>query len=375
MQGADPLRTNGEDSQDSAMVTAILLGILFLPFLIFGGGAALFWKKYRRAILRWSLLCYLGLAVLVVLVVGPPLMAWSLIHAGTRPPDRKLKDNPAEFQVQYEDVVFDAKDKVRLSGWFIPPTGRNVIIISSHGLFRNRVEVLPRTMALTKAGYGALLYDSRSHGTSDKAIVSLGYYEKNDVLGAIQYIERRYQDAAEKPKIVLMGVSMGAVATLEAAAETKDYSALILDSPFSSLRDTVIDHSWLFLKMPRYLFPPIFLFWFQQLAKFDPSRVDSHKALQRVQPVPILIITSEGDIRIRPGVAESLYAEARSPVKKLEVFGKDVPHGAAARIHPNAYTKLILDFLDKTLGGNADQGVVRARTEISWHFGPRGRTH
>lgn len=343
---------------EAPMVTAVLLGLLLLPFLLFGGGAALLWKRRRRSILHWLLISYLILTFLVIFVVGPPLMAWVLIHAGTRPPDRQLKDNPADYQVQFEDVVIDASDHVRLSGWFIPPTSRKAIVICSHGLFRNRIEVLPRTMALAKAGYGALLYDSRSHGTSDKAIVSLGYYEKNDVLGAIQYVEQRYQDVPEKPRIVLMGVSMGAVATIEAAAQTRDYSALILDSPFSSMKDTVIDHSWLLLKMPRYLFPPIFLFWFQKFAQFDPSQVDSHKALQLIQPVPILFISSEGDFRIRPGVAQTLCEEARSPMKRLEIFGKEVPHGASARIHPRAYAHLVLSFLDKALG-DANPGVFK----------------
>jgi pimeloyl-ACP methyl ester carboxylesterase len=349
------------------MVTIALLGLLLLTFLIFGGSAALLWKRRRRSILRWSLISYVTLVILVIFGIGPPLTAWSLIHAGTRLPDRRLKDSPAQYQVQYEDVALDAQDNVRLSGWFVPPTGRKVVIICSHGLFRNRIEVLPRTMALAKAGYGALLYDSRSHGSSDKAVVSLGYYEKNDVLGAIQYIRRRYQDAAEQPRIVLMGVSMGAMATIEAAAETRDYSALILDSPFSGLRDAVVDHSWLFLKMPRYLFPPLFLFWFQQLAGFDPDRVDSHKALQRIQPVPILIVASEGDYRIGAGVAQTLYAEARSPVKKLEVFGKDVTHGAAARIHPQAYSSLLLNFLDKALSesASADLNGLKTTSEIA----------
>jgi pimeloyl-ACP methyl ester carboxylesterase len=207
-------------------------------------------------------------------------------------------------------------------------------------------------MALAREGYGALLYDSRSHGASEKAVVSLGFYEKNDVLGAIQFIRRRYQDAGGQPRIVLMGVSMGAVATLEAAAETKDYSALILDSPFSSLKDTVIDHSWLFLKMPRNIFPPLFLFWFSRFAKFDPDRVNSHKALQRVQPVPLLIIASEGDARIGPAVAKTLYAESASPLKKIKIFGKEVTHGAAARIHPAAYNSLVSDFLVNALGSN-----------------------
>jgi hypothetical protein len=82
--------------------------------------------------------------------------------------------------------------------------------------------------------------------------------------------------------------------------------------------------------------------------------MDSHKALQHVQPVPILIIASEGDFRMGPGVAQTLYAEARSPMKKLEVFGKEVTHGAAARIHPQAYSILLLNFLDKALQEGAD---------------------
>ncbi len=332
------------------MVTLVLLGLVVLLSAIFGGVAALIWKTHWGAILHWSVISCLSLVVLIIFVIGPPLAAWSLIHSGTRPPDRMLKDSPADYRVQYEDVVFEARDNVRLSGWFIPTNGRNAVVICSHGLFRNRVEMLPRSISLARAGYGVLLYDSRSHGASDKAMVSLGYYEKNDVLGAIQFVRRRYQDAVDQPDIVLMGVSMGAVASLEAAAETRDYSALILDSPFSSLKDTVIDHSWLFLKLPRYSFPPVFLFWFQQMAGFDPSQVDSHKALQRIQPVPILIIASEGDARIRPGVAQSLLDEARSRVKKLEIFGKDVTHGSAARIHLAAYSSLVLNFLDSALG-------------------------
>ena len=64
--------------------------------------------------------------------------------------------------------------------------------------------------------------------------------------------------------------------------------------------------------------------------------------------VPLLIIASEGDERIRPDVARSLYSEARSPLKQLEMFGNDVPHGAAARLYPEAYARVLMGFLDKT---------------------------
>ncbi len=338
------------------MITLVLLGLLFMPFLFIGGGLAIFWKRKRRAIIRWSGITYLFAVGLLLFVVGPYLTAWALTHAGTRGPDQALKETPADYGVTYEDIVFEAHDALRLSGWFIPPARKNGIILYTHGLFRNRVEMLSRAMAACKAGYGALLYDSRSHGASDKGLVSLGYYERNDVLGAIDYVQHRYQHAPEQPKIVLMGISMGAIATLEAAAESRSYSALVLDSPFSNLRDTIVDHSWLLLKMPRYLFSSLFLFWFEKITGFDAGRVNAHEALQRSLPVPILIIASEGDARIRPDVARSLYQEARSRVRKLKIFGKEVTHGSAARRHPDAYAELFISFLDTALGAKSGAG-------------------
>jgi pimeloyl-ACP methyl ester carboxylesterase len=247
-------------------------------------------------------------------------------------------------------VQFQATDGLVLSGWWIAPTRKNAVVLLSHGLFRNRVEMLSRAVGLAKAGYGALLYDSRSHGKSQKGIVSLGYYEARDVLGGMAYIRNHSGSSGTEPaRVVLMGVSMGAVATLQAASESSGYAALILDSPFASIRETIVDHSWLFFKLPRFTFPPFFIFWFERFAGFDVDQVNSHAAMARVQPVPLLMIASQGDRRMRPEVARQLFEESRSPFKKIKVFGKDAGHGAAARLHPGEYATLLISFLDKAL--------------------------
>jgi pimeloyl-ACP methyl ester carboxylesterase len=333
------------------MITLILLGLLLVPCAFIGGILVFFWKARRMPVLRWSAVCYLILAMLILFGAGPYLLARVVSRAGTRPADQLVKATPADYHIAYEDVVFEAQDSIRLRGWLVPPATRKAVIICTHGLFRNRTELLEALMPLARDGYGTLLYDSRSHGTSDKGIVSLGYYERNDVLGAIRFVLGRYRDAVDKPVIVLLGVSMGAVAVLEAAAETRDCGALILDSPFSSLRETVVDHTWLLFKLPRYPFPSLFLFWFQRIAGFDAGRLDSHKAMKRVLPVPLLMIASEGDARIKPAVARQLFAESRASLKRIEIFAKDVPHGAAARIHPAAYSALLENFLAEALGG------------------------
>jgi hypothetical protein len=61
------------------------------------------------------------------------------------------------------------------------------------------------------------------------------------------------------------------------------------------------------------------------------------------------MIASQGDRRMRPEVARQLFEESRSTVKKLEIFGPDAGHGAAARLHPDQYAALVVGFLDKAL--------------------------
>jgi pimeloyl-ACP methyl ester carboxylesterase len=346
------------------MATLILLGLLLVPFVLVGACLSFFWRKKRPSIVRWSFYLYAIAAVVVILGAGPYLLAWMITHARTRPPDMELRETPARYGVAFEEIMFEARDSLRLRGWFIPPTRRNAVLICTHGLFRNRIEMLDRAMAAARVGYGALLYDSRSHGSSERGTVSLGYYEKNDVLGAIQYVQRRYQDSPDQPRIVLMGISMGAMATLGAAAESKGYSAMVLDSPFESLRQTTIDHAWLFLKLPRYPFPSMFLFWFEHFAEFSPDRLDSLAALRGMQPVPLLIFASDGDRRMRPEIARRLHEESRSAIKKLKVFGEEVPHGASARIYPDVYASILLSFLEEGLGEipvpRADGPAVRS---------------
>ncbi len=332
------------------MVTLIALGILLIPFLIAGGLAALIWKRKRSVVLRWCVILYPVTVVVVIFGVGPYLAAWGITHAGTRLSDRQLKDTPADYRLHYEEVVFSTRDSLRLRGWFVPPNGRHTLLICTHGLFRNRVEMLARVAPLLRAGYGALLYDSRSHGTSDRGLTSLGYYERNDVLGAIQYVRQRYQDSPEQPRIVLIGVSMGAVATLEAAAESKDYDAIVLDSPFASVNQAVMMDTWMLMRLPRYSFPPLFMFWFRRLAGVDVERPNAYRAISKVALVPLMLITSEGDERIGSQVAQDLYRASQSPGKQIEVFGKEVPHGAAARIYPEKYSGLLLSFVQTATG-------------------------
>jgi alpha-beta hydrolase superfamily lysophospholipase len=108
----------------------------------------------------------------------------------------------------------------------------------THGLFRSRYELVERGVDLWKRGYGVLLYDLRRHGLSRAEFSTIGYMGRHDVEAALAYVRAR----APGERVVLYGVSMGAAATLLAAAESDGVAAVVADSSFLSLTHTVYHH-------------------------------------------------------------------------------------------------------------------------------------
>jgi fermentation-respiration switch protein FrsA (DUF1100 family) len=326
------------------MILITFCGILAIPFLLVGGLLAIFKRGRRWRVLKYTTAAYLAATTMLIFGAGPYIMARFVADAGSRPMEAGLNETPAQWQLPFTEISFPAKDGVRLSGWFIAPQNRRAIVIYSHGLFRSRYEVFERAMKLCRLGYGALLYDTRHHGRSDKAIVSLGYFERFDVLGAIRWVRQRPETADSK--IVLMGVSMGAAAVLMAAAETDDYDALILDSPFLSLEETVAHHAWLFLKLPRYPFVPLFLHYYRQRADFDWRSFDVGAAASRVRPCPVLMIHGGRDERIPLDQGRRIFERLPGASKQFYVV-ETASHGAGYRMAPDAYMAQVTAFLQK----------------------------
>src|SRR5215831_19204666 len=142
-------------------------------------------KRRWRRIFKRLFITLVILAVVMLFGVIPWGLAALVTSAGTRPMDRNLTKTPADFGEAFKDVEFLTSDGVKISGWLVPGGDKQATIVFSHGLFRSRRELLERAMDLRKLGYSALLYDSRNHGASGHARVSLGYNERLDVEAAV----------------------------------------------------------------------------------------------------------------------------------------------------------------------------------------------
>lgn len=294
-------------------------------------------------------LAYLVCTLALLIVVGLPLLlSFAVTKAGTRPDERRRTDTPAAAGATYQDVSFSSTDGNQLSGWYLPAREHAVNVIMTHGLFRSRYEMLARGLELWRAGYGVLLYDLRRHGQSPAEFSTIGYDERHDVEAAITFM----RFFAPGQKLVLMGVSMGAAATLLAAAEMPDEPhvvGIIAESSFLSFADTVRHHVAL-IRLPRGAGVPAFPFATLLLKftawrmGFRPDDFDVLRAVRKVER-PILFIGGTNDERMpNETVLEPLYAAAPNP-RKRKLIVNGATHGHAYDQDPSGYMTAVLAFL------------------------------
>ena len=101
-----------------------------------------------------------------------------------KPFQSPLFDGPTNYNLDYEDVEFKARDGVTLRGWLINDVKDRVIVQSHFGVQCNRggwapkgkgpikpwkedIKFLRQAKYLSEHGYAVLVYDLRGHGESD----------------------------------------------------------------------------------------------------------------------------------------------------------------------------------------------------------------
>lgn len=112
------------------------------------------------------------------------------------------------------------------------PAKMQPTLIFLHGNASARVEALAQLSVCLSLGVSVVAFDFSGSGMSDGDYVTLGVREKGDVRAVVQYL----RDECKTSTIALWGRSMGAVAALLYADEDNMVDAMVLDSPFASLR-------------------------------------------------------------------------------------------------------------------------------------------
>lgn len=291
-------------------------------------------RKYR----------YLLFFFLFILLVTVALTVYIGL-AMTRTEPRELTLNPDMYMMDYEDVTFMSAhdDEVALKGWLMEPEeNATATVIMSHGYRGNRHESGAGFFALAQFllndGYRVLMYDFRNSGESDGTLTSIGVMERYDVLGAVSFIESRFDEP-----IMLYGVSMGASASLSAAALTDDVTAVIADSPFSDLESYLEANLPVWTNLPSFPFTPLTMGLIPRLTGITPSELSPIKDLEAIYPRSVLFIHGDQDEYI----PHSESIEMASTYE--DAFELWIPEGAdhvqGFYKHPEAYMSLVQQFL------------------------------
>lgn len=162
-----------------------------------------------------------------------------------KPGKAPVFENPEQYGLDYEDVTFDTKDGVTLSGWIVKGGTDKVIIQSHFGvqcsrsgftvkgkgmmekmLWNKDIHFLNQAKYLVDAGYTVLMYDLRNHGESGSAEeewITWGLEERRDVIAAVEFMSNHevYKDA----NIGLLSICMGAASTTFAYGMEEDLQA------------------------------------------------------------------------------------------------------------------------------------------------------
>ncbi len=271
------------------------------------------------------------------------------VAAGVTSAEREAQeDHPSDYGLDYEDVQFPSrKGDLTLEGWYLPSQGRGPSVILVHGLSSTRSGRQATQLAgrLVDEGFNALLFDLRGHGNSEGEMITGGIDEAQDVLGAYDYLLAR----GLPDKIGVLGRSMGAVASVLAAAEEPGIRGLVLDSPYARASEVVAFEIGRKTSVPQWL-APVFVPGATLLANalfgIDLNRLVPERVIEEID-YPILVIHGDADTRIPVDHGVRVY-EAAHPGSEIWL-APGVDHVDSFNSFPDAYLGRVVPYFQGRL--------------------------
>ena len=194
-------------------------------------------------------------------------------------------------------------------------------------------------------GFCVLMPDARGFGRSQGRYCGMGWHDRLDAVGWIQYLKNHYQE----PQIILYGVSMGGATVMMAAGEKlpQNVRAIVEDCGYSSIKKELRYDLRKIFRLPAF---PILNFtsMITSIRAGYSLRKDGSCVKQLAHShTPIMFIHGEEDTFVPAAMLKEVYRAAPGPKEKFTVKGAG--HGMSAWTDPKKYWMNVFGFLERYL--------------------------
>lgn len=287
-----------------------------------------------------GVLIFLAVAAALGVLGTSGYVGWNLTH-----PVREAIDNsPRELGLAYTDIQFPSRgDSLALSGWLLKSPANQKTVIMAHGYRKNRLQndvpALPIAKDLVAQGYNVIMFDFRNSGISEGSLTSVGQYEVQDLLGAVDYVKSQ---PGLNQEIVLMGFSMGASTAILAGAREPAVAAVVADSPFADLATYLDQNLSVWTELPSVPFNQAFFLVVPPMTGLRMEAVSPIKEVGALQDRHLLLIHGVADTDIPISSSEAL-ARALPGTELVPV--PEAGHVKSYNTNPDLYLKEVNTFL------------------------------
>jgi pimeloyl-ACP methyl ester carboxylesterase len=251
---------------------------------------------------------------------------------------------PSQGTATRDDIV--TSDGLRIAGWYVPaasaigPAGQTVLLV--HGRSSNKSDFLRYAPPLHDA-YNLLVIDLRNGGRSGGTETTMGVGEGRDVIAALDWLR------AQKGTtwVAGVGVSLGGVALLQAAASSSWPRAIVLDSVHARLADSLADGVAWDRHLPGWPTGWAMTVGASVMLGFDISVADPARTIAALGKRPILFLhgtEDRYDIPARSVEENRRIAELAGVSTELHYCAK-AGHAQVRDVCPEQWADWVTDFL------------------------------
>lgn len=263
--------------------------------------------------------------------------------------ERKTCEVSAEREI-YADADFDAYEKwetehflcendgIQIPAVFHPiPDARGCVILA-HGFGQNRYAMVPYAELFRKLGFSTVLFDQRRFGESSAPYGTFGLKEATDVAALVKWVKQR---CGKDTKIVLHGVSMGAVSVMNALKYTDDIDYVVEDCGYIRITQGLPFVYRSMVHIPNPFVLPIARMKAKKLG-FDLMENNPIEAVKN-SDVPICVVHGDQDKAVSVKCAEELRTVLKNPKSRVVIYeGRDHAYSICDK---EEYEEMLRDFL------------------------------